>query len=79
MEAGDGTMGAAKIRRDMLVQRVYRLASAEERGPFGSVFESTQQNDLCPSRKESSPLGQIETGASFWQAQRAGSRLREIG
>ena len=37
----------------------------------------TMQNDLGPLRRASAPSGHGETGASFWQAQRAGPRLLE--
>jgi hypothetical protein len=76
VETGDGTMGAGKIRRGMVALPIHSLASAEERGPFGQVFVSTLQNDSCPSRKVSAPLGRGETTTSFWQAQRAAPRLR---
>ena len=58
-------------------QLLHPLASAEERAPFGQGFVSTMQNDSGPLRKASAPLGHGETGASFWQAQRAGPRLLE--
>ena len=64
-------------RREIAALPIHPFASAEERRLFGQVFVNTYQNDLYPFRKVSAPFGHGETGASFWQAQRAGPRLRE--
>jgi len=70
-------MGDAKIGGKWQLHPSIPLRSAAERGPFGQVFVNTWQKDSYPLRKVSAPLGHGEKGASFWQAQWAGRRLRE--
>jgi len=70
-------MGDAKIGGKWQLQPIHPLVSAAECGPFAQIFVSTWQKDSYPLRKASAPLGHGEKGASFWQAQRAGRRLRE--
>jgi hypothetical protein len=57
VETGDGLMGAAKIRREMDDQTTAPLSSAEERGPIGSAFLSTEENDSCSPSTANSTLG----------------------